>query len=83
MIPNLWLCLATVQKNYRFQEPDGCADAVKPNDKKVIKVSLPADLEKAILEEILKQQKTSKQQGIVSKKMSAKKLTVSFLKRSM
>ncbi|XP_033625049.1 ATP-dependent RNA helicase DHX29-like [Asterias rubens] len=66
---------ATVQKNYRFQEPDGSADAVKPNDKKVIKVSLPADLEKAILEEILKQQKTSKQQGIVSKKMSAKKLT--------
>ncbi|XP_038045525.1 ATP-dependent RNA helicase DHX29-like [Patiria miniata] len=62
-------------KKYRFQTPDGGADANTTEDKSIAKVLLPAKIEKAIVEEILRHKKLSDGLGPVSKKMSAKKLT--------
>ncbi|XP_022087054.1 ATP-dependent RNA helicase DHX29-like isoform X2 [Acanthaster planci] len=67
--------ITAVQKKYRFQTPDGGVDANIVEDKTVARVSLPAALEKAIVEEILRQKSLSNSLGTVSRKMSAKKLT--------
>ena len=64
-------------KKYRFHTPDAEADVTPADDKTIAKVSLPAKLEKALMEEILKHKNSSRDFGIASRKMSAKKLTVS------